>query len=217
MKNNKIAVLFDMDGTLVDNAEHHDLAWKEFCKRHNRPSFDLKEYFGNTNQMFFAHVFGRELSPDEVALLAVEKETIYQELFAPDICEVAGLTQLLNKLRTADMGIGLATAAPRMNVDFVFDKLAIAPYFDFVVDDSMARRGKPHPDIYLKAAEMSGLPVNCCVAVEDSINGILSAKAAGMKVVAVLTTHEQHEIPGADLYIRDFTELSPAALTALVA
>lgn len=212
----KVAVLFDMDGTLVDNAVHHDLAWKEFCRRYHRPPFDLKDYFGNTNQMFFAHVFGRELSASEVDRYAIEKETIYQQLFEADIREVTGLTQFLQDLTQNQITIGLATAAPRMNVDFVFNRLGINRYFKFAVDDSMAKRGKPHPDIYLKAAEMAQLPPNRCVAIEDSINGILSAKAAGMKVVAVLTTHSQDEIGGADMYIRDFTEISTDAVRRLI-
>lgn len=212
----KVAVLFDMDGTLVDNSVHHDQAWKEFCRRYGRPEFDLKDYFGNTNQMFFTHVFGREMEAAEINRFAIEKETIYQQLFEDEICEVKGLTKFLQDLSQNQVIIGLATAAPRMNVDFVFDRLAIASYFRFVVDDSMAKRGKPHPDIYLKAAELAQLPVECCVAIEDSINGILSAKAAGMKVVAVLTTHSKNEISGADLYISDFTEINTDVVLQLI-
>ena len=110
----------------------------------------------------------------------------------------------------------MATAAPRANLDFALEETGLGPWFDVLVDVDMVANGKPSPDLYLKAAELLGRPPGSCVAVEDSYPGIASALAAGMKIVGITTTHTAAELTNVHLVVKDFREVTPAVLAALV-
>lgn len=217
-KNNKaIAFIFDMDGVIVDNAEHHYKAWEEFCKREGLPYARgaSRYWFGNTNREILRKVYGRELDDEEVKAKGEAKESIYRELIADELAPVKGLKPLLKDMHMEGYQVALATSAPTENVEFVLGRLGIRDAFDPIVDASGVIEGKPSPEIYLKAARLLDKDPAACLVFEDAIAGIRAARSAGMKVVGLITTLDAHELKDTVFNIADFTETGLEDLTGI--
>lgn len=205
------AFLFDMDGVLVDNCHYHVLAWLEFAKRHGGTLTERQviDWMGAPGRDYVARMFAVPPPPERVADLLAEKEAIYRELFRPHCIARDGLIDLLRLARAADVPCAVATGGPLANVDFVLDALGIRGFFACIVDSSQYQRGKPAPDCYLRAAEKLAVAPRDCIVFEDAVNGIASAQAAGMRVVAITGTNDFETLrrTGADWVVRSFTEL----------
>ena len=104
--------------------------------------------------------------------------------------------------------MAIATSGLPINIAFMFDHIAIEPYFDKVIDATYVTNSKPHPEIFLKAAESVHANPAQSIAFEDSVAGVRSAKAAGMKVVGLTTTHTAEDLHEADKIIKDYTEIT---------
>ncbi len=206
----RIAVIFDMDGVIVDNGDYHKLAWEEFCSRYNL-SFSAEKFrkifFGRTNEEILPDVFGRELTAQEIEELGAEKERLYREIYRPELKAAPGFMQFLSELKENSIPVGVATSAPKENVDFVLQGLEIKNYIDVIVDDSMVSKGKPHPEIYLKAASLLKIKPANCVVFEDSLSGTQAAYNAGTRVVAVTTTLPAGKHKFAHRVIDDFIDI----------
>jgi beta-phosphoglucomutase len=208
------AFIFDMDGVIVDSNPFHKKALKQFFRKHGRElsEEELREkIYGRRNQDWLVAVFG-ELDAGSVKKLAGEKEALFREVYDKDIRPVDGLPAFLKKL--ADLGIprSIATSAPRENVDFTLIKTGLRKYFDTILDDSFVSSGKPHPEVYLKAARAMHYDPKQCIVFEDSLAGVEAGKKAGCKVVGITTTHTADELKGTDLVIDNFIELDPSDL-----
>lgn len=215
----RLAVIFDMDGVIVDNNLYHKRAWNEYARKFNISLTEdefKKHVAGRTNKDILSFFLGRELSDDEVNKYGGEKEELYRELYKPEMKLPEGLLHFLESLKSNGISIALATSAPRENIDFVFDNLHIGHFFDAVVDESQVSRGKPDPEVYLKAAGLLKLSPGQCVVIEDSIPGIMAGAAAGMAVVAITTTHSRDELKHADLVIDTFKELDIEKLIPII-
>ncbi|HYK56016.1 MAG TPA: HAD family phosphatase [Flavisolibacter sp.] len=204
------AVIFDLDGTLIDNNAYHLQSWIHYLKNKNR-EISEEEYKANvngrTNKDVIEYIYQRKMEDAEAMVYAHEKEAIYRELYQPHITPVAGLLPLLQKLKDLNIPMAIATSGIQVNIDFMFDNIPIRQYFDVIVNSAHIKKGKPDPEIYFKTAELLNVAPENCLVFEDAVVGINSAKAAGMKVVGVLTTHSAAELAGADVLIRDYTEL----------
>lgn len=213
------AVLFDMDGVLVDNLSFHVDAWRAFCERHGFP-FSRADFNQNLNGRnahdSLTYLMGRAPSAEEVRMLTAEKEAIYREQYAPYLQPVPGLLSFLQQLRHAGVKRAVATSAPVENVSFTLDGTGLRPYFDAVIDASFVKNGKPAPDIYLAAAKALEVPPSRCVVVEDALLGIEAGRAAGMKVIGMATSHDADELQHTDHVIRDFTALRPEFIRELL-
>jgi len=205
------AVIFDLDGTLIDNNSYHIEAFKAFYNKIGKP-FTLDEYKehinGRVNREIFNYVFNTTLSPEKSEEYTNEKEGLYRELYAPHIKPITGLVDFLKELEVAKIPKAVATSGIIPNINFMFEHIPIRNYFFSVIDSTQIKHGKPHPEIFLKAAISVNAVPSECVAFEDSLAGIQSAKAAGMKVIALTTTHTAEELKDADLIIKDYTEMS---------
>lgn len=199
------AAIFDMDGVLVNNHQYHLNAWKEFCMRHGH-KFDDKTftttYFGKNNREIISSLTGKDISADEAELLGEEKESIYREIYSPYIKPVDGLVDLLDYLKEKGVKLAVATSAPNANYKFIEKSLHLEKKFDKVIDASMVQHGKPDPEIYLKASELLKVHPSDCLVFEDSFSGIQAAKAAGMQVIALATTHTRNEL-GKNIIVAD--------------
>jgi beta-phosphoglucomutase-like phosphatase (HAD superfamily) len=168
---------------------------------------------GTTNEYAFAQLFERELNPEEVQVLGDEIEVEFRNTISrsDDFKEVTGLSALLAVAKSTGIKIALATSAPPENVELTLGTLGIDHYFDVIVDNTMVTRGKPDPEVYLKAVQKLGLPTEKCVVFEDSLAGVKSALDAGLRVVGVTTTHNHHELHRAGTIhtIADFSHVSP--------
>jgi beta-phosphoglucomutase family hydrolase len=204
------AVIFDMDGVMVENISYHVEALNVFCERHGCSFTDeeFKTYLsGKTVNEVMRFIFRKELSEDEIKKYANEKEEIYRTLYKPFLLPTKGLIGFLEMLKTNNIPVGVATAGPQENVDFVLNGLDIRKYFYAVINGDMVVNGKPNPEIYLKAAEKLGAEPARCIVFEDSLSGIQSALNAGMKVIGITTVHKKEELLMADNIIKDFENL----------
>jgi beta-phosphoglucomutase len=212
--------VFDMDGVIVDNRKYHVLAWKAFAREHGVP-FDIRHFkdhlFGRVNREIFMGLYGHALPEAEVIAWAEEKEALYRSIYKGHVEPARGLVAFLDALDARGVPSAVATAAPRENLDFALDEAGLRPYFRALVDVGQVRRGKPAPDLYLKAAELLGVRAARCVAFEDSYPGLESALAAGMKVVGLTTTHTRRELGRAHLVVGDFEGLAVDRVESLLA
>jgi beta-phosphoglucomutase family hydrolase len=215
----KFAVLFDMDGVIIDSNPYHKDAWLEFCRRYQ---VELKEedvpryIYGKTNKTALVDVFQREFSPEESFRLSEEKEAIYRDLHRADIRLIKGLDHLLNAFEQHQIPLAVCTNAPVANLDFTLEETGIRPYFEVLIDASKVSKGKPDPEIYLKAAQLLQVPAERCIVMEDSTVGVEAGLRAGMKVVGITTTHTREELAHTHLVIDDFDELTVDRLAALL-
>lgn len=215
------AVLFDLDGTLVDNMKLHVDAWCETAERHGRPTDRdrfLREWAGKKNEELIPLMLGRDASPDELQRIAHEKETSYRARAGTQLEELPGSSALLAKLREKGLKLAVATAAPEENRRLALDGLNLRRFFDAVIGPEGAVRGKPAPDIFLASAKALGVEPAACLVFEDALNGVLAGLAAGMKVAAVTTIVDERALreAGATWVMKDFTQL-PAELKQTLA
>jgi beta-phosphoglucomutase len=185
------ALVFDMDGTLVDNMGYHEQAWVEFFRRRGRaiePDAFFEQTAGRHNREIMLDWISQDLTEEQLHSLALEKEAIYRALYAPHRRAVDGFEAFAQTARSAGMRLAVATSAPTDNVAFILDHLDLRKTFDVVVNAAQVKRGKPHPDVFLLAAEQLGVPAAQCVVFEDAPAGVQAAHAASMPCV-VLTTY----------------------------
>ncbi|MEG1607433.1 MAG: HAD family phosphatase [Mucinivorans sp.] len=218
MNNSKIkAVIFDMDGVLVDNRDVHIAAFQKWCSLNQVSTTreQLLPLFGMGNAEIFAQVLQRPLTPKLIDQFAREKETIYRDMFEQQIAPVAGLVELLKKLHAMGIKMAVGSSGPQKNVDFVLSKCGITQYFDTIANGDMLTHAKPNPEVFLLAASMLGVPPEQCVVCEDSFAGVQAARSAGMKVVALATTFARNEHTDYDMLISDFREITAQQIVNL--
>ena len=201
------AVIFDLDGTLIDNNEYHLKTWKQYLMKEGIDISDenYNTYInGRTNKDAIEYIYGRRMSDAEAMEYTLEKEALYRKMYQPFIKPVEGLIPFLEISDKMNVPIGMATSGIQVNIDFMFDNIPIKKYFKVIVNSSHIKNGKPHPEIYLKAASLLNISPENCLVFEDAAVGIKSAKAAGMKVVAIDTTQPHYQLNEADMIIHDF-------------
>ena len=213
------AIIFDMDGTLMNNNPYHFKAWQAFYEKYKR-SFTLDDYrtqiSGHTSVDIFQKFFGKIMTPEEITTHANEKNLLYRELYKPYIKPLDGLINFLKTIQAAGIPMAIATSGSPANVRFMFENIPIEQYFNHVIDASDVIKSKPDPEIFLKAAKSVGADPAKCVAFEDSFAGIASAKAAGMKVIGVATMEKREEMTDTDLVIDDYTQINLKIIESLM-
>ncbi|MDO8627289.1 MAG: HAD family phosphatase [Candidatus Diapherotrites archaeon] len=204
------AVIFDMDGVIVDNGKFHKKAWREFVQEYgikiSQQKWDRK-LFGRTNEFIMPYVFGKKFSKKELKKLAEEKELHYRKIYSKHIKPVKGLLKFLKELKKNKIKISIGTSAPKSNVEFVLGKTKTRKFFEKIVDDSMVKKCKPNPEIYLTAAQKLSVKPKECIVFEDSFSGIRAGNSAKMHVIGLTTSHKKSQLKNVKLAINDFTEL----------
>jgi beta-phosphoglucomutase-like phosphatase (HAD superfamily) len=206
------ALIFDMDGTMIDSMPYHAQSWAVFAKRHG-VTMDLPELMrrttGRTGTECMGELFGRTMSPSEALPLVQEKEQIYRDLFAPLFAPVKGFVAFEAAARALGLKIAVGTAGDIHNVEFALShlKLPVAP--QAVIRGDMGLPGKPEPAIFLEAARAVSAGAEASIVFEDAPLGIEAARRAGMRAVAICTTHSAAELAGEHVIaaVRDYEEL----------
>ena len=183
-------VVFDLDGTIVDNMALHAEAFATFVRRHGLPPLtheDRLRLDGKRNRDLFPLLLGRPLTDAEWQAHADEKESLYREISTGRLSPVAGFTRLLDALEAHGIPVAVATSAPAENVEHTLRELGLAARLSTVVRADQVPRGKPFPDVFLAAAAALGARPAACLAFEDAPAGVVAARAAGMTCVALTT------------------------------
>jgi beta-phosphoglucomutase len=207
----QFAAIFDMDGTMVDNTPYHFKAWQTLFKKYDKGELNKERYNAEISGVPIMDTV-RILFPDAnenfQKNIAREKERLYQEYYTPYITPVNGLENLLIELKDAGVKLAIASSAGMDDIDFVLSHVPVRQYFDVIIDGDRVSKGKPNPQIFLKAAaDLHTQPADCVV-FEDSIAGIKAGNAAGMKVVGISTAHTADGLQPSNLVIKDYTELN---------
>lgn len=190
------AVIFDIDGTIVDNMHLHAEAFAVFAERHGLPPLtkdDRARLDGRRNSEIFPILFKRDVPREEWLAYEREKEGLYRELSKGRLLPMKGLHALIALLAHERIPIALATSAPELNVAHTLTELGLAGAFPIIVRGDEVARGKPAPDVFIEAARRLGIEPADCLVFEDAPMGIEAAHAAGMPVVALTTSfHAAH-------------------------
>lgn len=199
-----IALIFDMDGVIVDSNAMHRESWTAFNSRYGLETTEEmhQRMYGRRNDQILRDFYGEGMTADEVDSRGRAKERLYREMMAGRVEEVLvpGLRAFLERHR--DLPMGVASNAEPENVAFVLDEAGLRPYFRAVVDGHQVDNPKPHPDVYLRTAELLETEPANCIVFEDSHSGAAAAVAAGMRVIGLGTTYAN--LPGTILTIDNF-------------
>ncbi len=192
------ALIFDLDGTLIDSMPWHVRAWASVLAENGvtvEPRDFLLRTAGMTAATIFREWLGPGLSDTDVTRLASEKESLYRSLYGPHVRCIAGAKEFLKDARGRGLGTALATAAPGENVEFILERTGLGALFDVLVTADDGFPGKPAPDIFLAAAARLDTPPWRAIVFEDAPNGVEGARRAGMGVVVLSTSLSPAEFP----------------------
>ncbi|HEY9854105.1 MAG TPA: HAD family phosphatase [Stenomitos sp.] len=214
------AVLFDMDGVVVDNMPLHRHVWAKFARMHglDPTEAEIRTADGRRAVDVVRMLFGSDLTASRVADLAAQREDIYhQELKTGPLEPVAGVRAFLTALGKAGIPRVLATSATPENIQLALGRLDLLPMFEAMVSAVDVRQGKPHPEVYLTAAARAKAAPDRCLVVEDALPGVQAAKAAGASCLGLMTSQSEEALRevGADWVAPNFLAL-PAPLSVLV-
>jgi beta-phosphoglucomutase family hydrolase len=220
MTNPARAFIFDMDGTIVDNMAFHTDSWLAFFARRGK-TYEADAFFRETAGAQGREILRARLGPDvpddEIALLAQEKDALYRDLYGPHRRAIEGFESLVTASRAQGVKLAVATSAPPLNIVFTLDELDLRRHFDAVVGAVDVKQGKPHPDVFLKAAEQLGVDPAECIVFEDAPMGVEAARRAGMRAVVITTTLPAEAFAEFDNVIRivkDYADLDIGTLCA---
>jgi beta-phosphoglucomutase-like phosphatase (HAD superfamily) len=205
-------LIFDMDGTMIDSMPYHAKSWAVFAQRH-RVTMDLPELMarttGRTGTECMGELFGRTMTREEALPLVHEKEEIYREMFAAVFTEVKGFKAFYAAARAMGFKTCVGTAGDIHNVEFALGHLKLAQLPDAVIRGDMGLPGKPEPAIFLEAARAVSVPANTAIVFEDAPLGIEAARRAGMRAVAICSTHSAQELAGPHVIaaVKNYEEL----------
>jgi beta-phosphoglucomutase family hydrolase len=198
------AVLWDMDGTLVDSAEYHWQAWRDTMTRHGSPITyeQFRATFGQRNVSILRQWLGETATSELIQRIGDAKEALYrQHVRQQGISPLPGVLEWLHLLHRKGWGQAIASAAPRANIETILDVLQASQCFQAIVSADDVHRGKPDPEVFLIAATKLGVAPKHCIVVEDSEHGIEAARAAGIKSIGV-SQNGKHL--AADIVVRSF-------------
>ena len=206
------ALIFDMDGTMIDSMPFHAKSWLEFARRHAlaiEVAEIMRRTTGRTGTECMCEVFERDVAPAEALALINEKEAIYRELFTPAFAEVGGFRRFASAAMDRGFKLGVGTAGDRHNIAFAMSHLKMECEPHAVVGGDEGLPGKPEPAIFLETARRLGVRPGDCIVFEDAPFGIEAARRAGMRAVAICTSHGAEALGGAHVVAqaRDYHQL----------
>ena len=191
------AFLFDLNGTIIDDMEYHVKAWYDILNNDLKGNLSwnqVREQMYGKNSELLVRVFGkRKFSKDRMNELSLEKERRYQQAYLPHLKLITGLEDFLEKAQASNISMAIGSAAIPFNIDFILDNLHIRNYFRAIVSADDVAISKPHPETYLRAADLLMVAPKDCVVFEDAPKGVEAAQQAGMKAVVLTTMHEPQE------------------------
>jgi beta-phosphoglucomutase len=220
MRHSPQALIFDLNGTMINDMAFHIHAWTEILNADLKAGLtpeQVKSQMYGKNSELLIRVFGEQrFSNEEMDFWSIEKEKRYQKAYLPHLRLIDGLAEFLEKAYRKNIPIGIGSAAIPFNIDFVLDQVDIRKYFKAIVSAEDVTISKPHPETFLKAAALLNTDPKDCVVFEDAPKGVEAASLAGMRCVVITTMHNRNEFPAAEnimAFIKDYTD--PVILSLL--
>lgn len=213
------AVIFDMDGVICHTNPYHSIAFRVFFeKRGLKPTDEefAQHMFGKSNSYILKHFLGREITGQEFIDMENEKEGLFREIYASEVKTIPDFIPFLNALKKDGFKTGVATSAPRANLDLIMGKVGFEPLMESIMASEDVKNHKPNPEVYLTSAANLGVSPSDCMVFEDSFSGVTAAINAGMKVTGVLSSHTKEELPPCDHYISDYNDLGASLINHLI-
>ncbi len=218
----RFAVLWDVDGTLVDTAEMHFAAWVRQSRElgHDFTREQFAATFGRRNPDIIRYLYSDHVSDAEIARIGHSKELYYMESLRHGVELLPGVADLLKGFRAEGFHQAIGSSAPRANLEMILDLTESREYFEAVIGMEDTSVGKPNPEVFLNAAKKLGVePLNCIV-FEDAVAGVEAAKAAGMKCIAVTFVghHGEDKLreAGADRIVKRLDEVNASEISKLL-
>ena len=209
------AVLWDLDGTLVDSGDYHWRAWQDTLAAEGVTlSYQaFLESFGQRNDRILANWLGGDASAERIRQIGDAKEALYRDIARREgLVPLPGAREWVMRLRAAGWRQAVASSAPRANVDVMLEAVGATALLDAVVAAEDVTHGKPHPEVFLVAAARLHIPAARCIVVEDAAAGVEAARRAGMRRVGV----NAHTRLDADVYVHSLTDLVDDAFDRLI-
>jgi len=213
------AFIFDLNGTMIDDMHYHLKVWHDVLNNDLGANLTMEQVRGHMygkNDELLARVFGEgKFTQAQVDQISKHKEDLYQEIYRPHLQLLPGLNTFLEQAHAAGIKIAIGSAAIPYNIDFVLDNLKIRHYFQTIVSAHDVLMSKPHPEVFLKAAQQMGVEPDHCIVFEDAPKGVEAAQNAGMKCVVITSMHHEHEFQAYKNILRfvsDYHSLSPKTL-----
>ncbi|UZJ41383.1 beta-phosphoglucomutase family hydrolase [Prosthecochloris sp. SCSIO W1101] len=214
--NDTFAFIFDMDGVLVDNMHMHARSWVELFQDYGLEGLDPDRYLRETAGMkgldVLRHFLDKDITPEKAEQLTELKDFLYRFMYRDEIRPIEGLEAFLDRAESMKIKLGVGTGAGARNIEYTLGIPGLKNRFNAVVGSHQVRYGKPHPDIFLRVAELLETEPSRCIVFEDALPGLEAAYAAGMKSIALATTNPaeiMRDRPGVMAVIDDFTAISP--------
>ncbi len=217
---NEIGALFDWDGVVIDSSAAHERSWELLAEEEGKqlPADHFTQGFGRKNQYIIPHLLNWTEDEVEIERLGDRKEELYREIIKKDGLEIIpGINKFLMDLNINGIPCAVGSSTPRKNLETILDIIGYAPFFKAIVCAEDVRIGKPNPEVFLAGASKLGIAPENCVVFEDAFAGIQAAKAGGMKVVGLATTHKAEllEPEKPDLILNNFLGYDTEKLKAL--
>lgn len=210
--------IFDWDGVIIDSGKLHARSWQLLAAELGQtlaPDSFVRG-FGMKSARIIQEIHRWANDPAEIASLTNRKEALYRALVAEGgIAPLPGVAAWLQRLQEAGVPCAVASSTHRANIDAVLQRIGLEKAFREIISAEDVVHGKPHPEVFEKAAARLGVSPARAVVFEDAHVGIEAAHAAGMKVVAVATTHPLEQLLSADLVVRRLDELTIERVAAL--
>jgi beta-phosphoglucomutase len=213
-----LAVIFDMDGVLVDSYDAHYRSW---LRLYGALGIEYSEVrfakdFGRTGRDILHRTLGRDVSDAEFRELDGRKEAFYRDIIRENFPAMDGAEDLIDALSDVGFHLAIGSSGPPENVQLVLEKLRNGRRFSATVNGFDVTRGKPDPQVFLKAAERLKMSPKSCAVVEDAVHGVEAAKRAGMTAIALIGTSTRDELAVADLAVESLRDLSPTRVANLI-
>ena len=204
------AVIFDMDGTLIESTNADFLAWQKVFLDYNK-TLTFQDYSPMLGMRSFAVVKELlEINDDKEKANALSNKSKYfrEVIDEQGIQTVPYVVEFLKQIKAFGIPLAIATSSRREKTKMVLEKVGLLSYFDTIMTGEDVINGKPFPEVFLKAASMLKVPVENCLVFEDAVSGIRAAKSALMKCVAISSNHSAHLLDEADIIIESFKDLN---------
>jgi beta-phosphoglucomutase len=213
-----VAVIFDVDGVLVDSYQAHFASWRqlygELGRDYSEAAFAAD--FGRTSRDILRRSLGPETTDGRIQSLDQRKESLFREILRADFPAMDGAVELIEALAANGFAIAVGSSGPPENIALTLEKLGCAGHVAAIVTGADVQRGKPDPQVFQLAAERLGLPAASCAVVEDAVHGIEAAQHAGMIGIALTGTATRQQLSAADLVVDSLRELDPDVIRAML-